>query len=218
MYFKLMRRGVTGILGERDQLLKGVKVSAFALLLAFVFYATVSGVFYFAIPLTLMAYAFAVILLPASANHKEKVNQSYFRINGIAVRSVALILTFVLVLHLGVIQSVKSTNVPSPFSFKGRLVRLFPSETNGLERWVEVWKETNPDVALSASIKFANSSMESLKFWKIAVSLCLDKKDFNNANRMAEKALDDSKKKKRPKLLKEFQAQGLLVDYTIEQD
>ncbi len=217
MHLLLIYKGATGIRKEQDLVLKGIKVSALALVTAFLFYAIVDGVFYHAIPMTFMAYGFAVILLPVSTDG-EKMTPSPVRLNGAVVRSMALVLLVVPALHQGVIQSVKSTNVPSPFSFKGRLVRWFPSETNGLERWVEAWKETNPDVALSASIKFANSSMESLRFWKIAASLCLDKRDFNNANRMAENALNDSKKKKRPKLLKEFHAQGLLVGYPVEQD
>ena len=148
----------------------------------------------------------------STARDAEELPPSQVRLFPTTVRSMALILLILPCLHLGVVQSLKSPTVPGPFTFQGRLVRFFPSETRGAESWLEVWAKSHPDLALSSSIKFANSSMDSAGFWKIAVRFFVDKKDFSGAVKIAEKALDNSAKKGRQKLLKEFQLLGLPVD------
>lgn len=211
IYLGFMYRGMAGVIWEKNQKLKGIKVSCFALIAAFLFYALVDGVFYFPIPLTLVAYAFAVILLPTSiSQNAETLSFSQVGLTGRAVRTIALVLLVVPCLHFGVVQSLKNGKVPGPFTFHGRLVRFFPCETIGAESWLKVWAKSHPDLSLSLSIRFANSRMDSAPFWNIAVRLLLDRNDFSGAARAAENSLHDSTKGERAKLLKEFQELGLV--------
>ena len=112
-----------------------------ALLTASVVAGMLDGVFYHLLAFlpALLAFGVAVGLVsnlapPARISHAPKV------IIGLA--------TAVLVLHMGVFYVLAVGPVPAPTDWRATGVRIFPSSTFGLWRWLDDWQQTSPSDVL----------------------------------------------------------------------
>ena len=178
LQYRLMRRGFKTLLKEKKGWLKGLKVAAFSWIVASVIYGLVDGIYYFAIPLTLTFYCFAMIFLPTDDEKSQAPPKNMITINSGVIRVAVSILVMILALHICVLQSLRNETIPEPFSIRGTIVRLFPSTTDAfddqLEVWLEKWEQDDPDTALSAAIKFAENSLKGKFFWNIAAKIKMD--------------------------------------------
>lgn len=209
LLFMLMYKGFVRIVIQKQTYFYGIKSTALALTVAYLCFGFVDGVYYHALPLTLLAYAFAVISLPGAKKNAIGVSNRYIPVTRMTLRVLTTILLMVFCLQFAVSQTIKSERIPDPFSVKGRLVRFFPSETCGLERWVMDWKKTYPKVALQASIRFARASSLSYVFWRVASIISAEQGENNLAMQMAENAIQNSYGKNRDQLIMEFQRYGI---------
>jgi hypothetical protein len=63
-------------------------------------------------------------------------------------RAVLRVATAVLLLHMGIFYLLAVGPVPSPASWRATAVRVFPSSTFGLWRWLDDWQQTQPEKVL----------------------------------------------------------------------
>jgi len=194
LQYRLMLMGLRKLLKEKRGWMKGIKVAAFSWIAASVIYGLVDGIYYFAIPLTLTLYCFAMIFLPTDDKKAQAPPKNRITINRGVIRVAVSILVMILAVHIGVLHSLKNESIPEPFSIRGLLVRVFPSKTAGveyqLEEWIEKWAQDDPDMALAAAVKFAENSLKAKFFWKIAAKLKMDQGDIKGAELMKARAVD----------------------------
>jgi O-antigen ligase len=194
LQYRLMLRGFKKLSEEKRGWLKGIKIAAFSWIAASVIFGLADGVYYFAIPLTLTFYSFAMIFLPTDDKESQTSQKNTITINRTTLRVAVSVLVMILALHICVLQSLKSESVPGPFSIRGTIVRIFPSRTKGfeyrLEEWIEKWAQDDPDTALAAAIRFAENSPKSKFFWTIAAKIKMDQGDIEGAKLMRDRAVD----------------------------
>lgn len=194
LQYRLMVMGFKKLSREKRGWLKGIKVAAFSWIAASVIYGLVDGIYYFAIPLTLTFYSFAMIFLPTDDKKTQASPKNMITINSGFIRVAVSILVMIPALHLCVLQSLKNESIPEPFSIRGTIVRVFPSKTAGfeyqLEEWIEKWAQDDPDTALAAAVKFAGNTLKAKFFWKIAAKIKMDQGDIKGAEEMEARAID----------------------------
>ena len=196
LQYRLMLRAVKKFSREKRGWLKGIKVAAFSWIAASVIYGLADGIYYFAIPLTLTAYSFAMIFLPTNDKESQTPPENRIIINRTTIRAGVTVLIMILAVHIGVFQSLKIESIPDPFSIRGTMVRVFPSTTDAfddqLEEWLEKWAQDDPDTALSAAVRFAENSLKARFFWNIAAKIKMDQGDREGAKLMKDRAIDHS--------------------------
>jgi len=194
LQYRLMVRGFKTLSKEKRGWLKGIKISAFSWIAASVIFGLADGIYYFAIPLTLTFYSLAMIFLPTDDKEFQTSQKDRITIHRSTIRGALSVLVMILALHICVVQSLKNESIPGPFSFRGTMVRIFPSTTKGfeyrLEEWIEKWAQDDPDTALAAAIRFAENSLKSRFFWTIAEKIKMDQGDMEGAKLMKDLAVD----------------------------
>ena len=194
LQYRLMLRAVKKFSREKRGWLKGIKVAAFSWIAASVIYGLADGIYYFAIPLTLTAYSFAMIFLPTNDKESQTPPENRIIINRTTIRAGVTVLIMILAVHIGVFQSLKIESIPDPFSIRGTMVRVFPSTTDAfddqLEAWLEKWAQEDPDTALAAAVRFAENSLKARFFWNIAAKIKMDQGDIKGAELMKARAVD----------------------------
>lgn len=181
LQYRLMILGLKNLLKEKIGWLKGLKAAGFSWIAASVIFGLVDGIYYFAIPMTLTAYSFAILLLPVNDKISQNSPEKKITINRCVIRSAASVLAMILVLHIYSSQSLRIESIPGPFSIRGRIVRFFPTNPDGFEKWIEKWAQDDPDTALATAIKFAENSPGSNFFWEIAAKIKMDQGDQKGA-------------------------------------
>lgn len=204
-------KGFLSIAGQKQSPFYTIKAAALSLIIAYLCLGLVDGVYYHALPLTLLAYAFAVISLPDMHEDPTEPPNTSVPVSRLTIRVLTIFMVAVFCLQFAVSKIIESDTIPAPFSVKGRLVRFFPSDTLGLERWVMEWKNTDPKVALQASIRFARSSSPSDIFWRAASLIAAEQGDHALARQMAKKAIQNSFGQHRDLLIKEFKTRGIIL-------
>jgi len=212
LHFQFMHHGFVKLTDPREVRFHPIKSTALSFIVVYFFLGLVDGVYYHAIPLTLLAYAFAVIALPGTQNVTIVESNPHIPVTRLPIRVLTILLVAVFCLQFAVSKICQTKNVPDPFSTKGRLIRFFPSDTRGLDRWVMVWKEHDPEVALQASIKFALATSSNYAFWRVASIISAEQGDFQMARQMAENAIQNSRGDTQDYLIEEFKLLGIKRD------
>lgn len=100
LQLRLMKMGFKILLKENTGWLKGIKLSCFSWIVASLVFGLVDGIYYFAIPMTLTAYSFAVIFLENDKKPRLNFSKTYaIPINRNGIRSIVSILVIILALH-----------------------------------------------------------------------------------------------------------------------
>ncbi len=98
-------------------------------------------------------------------------------------RAVLGVATFVLLLHMGVFYSLAVGPAPAPSDWRATGVRLFPSTTFGLWRWLDEWQPTHPAETLEWTRWAQEHSPNPVFFHVYAARLLAGQGDTKGAER-----------------------------------
>ena len=208
-YLNLVWIGVRNIFSGSQGEAQGLRAVSAILVVSYLAFSLIDGLFYHALPLTLTSFGVAVMLLRFDSDPDSDKTQRYVALPLSAVRAGALLLAGVLVLHASVYFYADGNTVPQPDSFQAKMVRCFPSSTRGLENWIDHWGEDHPEAAIETALIFARTSVNSAVFRERAAILYARQGEIENAKIQAQMAVSETRSRDRYKRTRRLQQAGI---------
>lgn len=140
--------------------------------------ALFDGVFYhviIALPVFLMA---GLCIPPATAKSKQTPDSPMTRDLAAATLMISALM---LVLHNGLALALRHTLPATPQAPVARVLRIFPSTTFGLWRWLGAWAHEQPDTTLEWSTWAQTHSISPAWFYLYSAKLYWEKGDLTHA-------------------------------------
>ncbi len=184
-----------GHIRDRMDDLRGERVVAIALIVAFSAHALLDGTFYHAVPLMLIVLCMAVAIQPdAYESAAVTAGRSVFSVRTGLASGVAVLCVGLIGLYSGALVNVVSPKVPDIDGPRARLARLLPGATNSLnlELWIRSWSEEDP-VAASEWAHWAHKhSPDAYRFTSLEAQLLADLGFYEAAHEHALMALESA--------------------------
>lgn len=129
------------------------RVTAGALIVAYLAHSLVDGPFYHALPMAIAAACAAIAVGPVArrSNRDTGLGVTAGRARRAVAAAIAAGVLVVMVLHVAVVVTVTRDETPAPDGWRARLVLAFPSRINQqtLRPWLSTWESDDPQRALA---------------------------------------------------------------------
>jgi hypothetical protein len=125
--------------------LRAERVVAFVVVIVLSVQGLVGGTYYHAVTLMMLATCFAIAAIPpiyASTNSRPGAGVISLRTS--AVRVVGVVVTSLFFVQATLLVSMSMSKIPDPADGRARFVRLFPSTTHNVDRWIASWEDEHP--------------------------------------------------------------------------
>jgi len=136
------------------------------------------GVFYHLVALLPAAIALGAL---ATADTRIVENPRHRRPAAVGGGTAVIVSSVLLALHAWIFYSLAVAPPPNPTAWRARVVRVFPSTTFGLWRWLDDWRTGEPDAALEWSRWAQGHSANPPSFHVYAARLLLARGDREGA-------------------------------------